>query len=79
MVTYNGADHTIKIYTDGADAGGQLGGPHDGGHDFTSGRIVVGRYLTASDGLYSSVQVDELSFFNHELSLSEIESLYNSV
>ena len=42
------------------------------------GRIVVGRVYTDSDQLYSSVQVDELLFFNRNLTLNEITSLANA-
>ena len=39
------------------------------------GRIVVGRYYTDSNRLYTSVEVDELIFFNRSLTLEEIKYL----
>ena len=43
------------------------------------GRIVVGRQYTDDDKDYSSVQVDELTFFNKALRLDDIKLLYNTV
>ena len=43
------------------------------------GRIVVGRYFTDMDQWYSSVEVDELVFFNRALTVDDIETLYQSV
>ena len=43
------------------------------------GRIVVGRYYTDTDERYSSVQVDELLFFNQALSPADVIALNNSV
>ena len=40
------------------------------------GRIVVGRFLTDSDSRYTSVQVDELTYFNKALSDGEISNMY---
>ena len=42
------------------------------------GRIVLGRLYTDSDNGYSSVQVDELTFFNRTLTLDEIAALANA-
>ena len=42
------------------------------------GRIVVGRRYTDRDQQYSSVQVDELIFFNKALTTTDIALLYNT-
>ena len=39
--------------------------------------IVIGRLYTDIDGYYTSIEMDELLFFNHTLSTEEINSLYN--
>ena len=43
------------------------------------GRIVVGRRSTDQDMYYTSVQIDELVFFNKTLSTTEITAMYNAV
>ena len=43
-----------------------------------NGRIVIGRYLIDHDGLYASVQVDELLFYNRTLTEPEITMLSNN-
>ena len=40
-------------------------------------RIVIGRAFTNFDGVYGSVDVDELVFFNQTLTPREVMSLYN--
>ena len=42
------------------------------------GRIVVGRYLADRDENYTSVQVDELLFFNASLTNNDVQLIYNS-
>ena len=42
-----------------------------------NGRIVIGRVYTDYSIYYSSVQVDELAFFNQALSNEEISALHN--
>ena len=39
------------------------------------GRIVVGRWFTDQDKWYTSIQIDELIFFNRFLSSDEIAAL----
>ena len=39
------------------------------------GRIVIGRLYTNSDQAYSSVEIDELRFFNQSLSEAQITML----
>ena len=41
-----------------------------------SGRVLIGRAHTNVDGFYSSVQLDELLFFNRALKEQEIQALY---
>ena len=43
---------------------------------FGDGRIVVGRLLTDQDDSYSSVQVDELIYFNASLTSDEVQLIY---
>ena len=40
-------------------------------------QVVLGRQFTDDDNSYTSVQVDELMFFNRNLSASDIEAFYN--
>ena len=39
--------------------------------------MVLGRQFTDDDNYYTSVQVDELMFFNRNLSASDIEAFYH--
>ena len=43
------------------------------------GRVVIGRYFTNQDMEYSSVQIDELIYFNNSLTNGEIEFLGRTV
>ena len=66
----------IVIYHDGQEVARSTNegtGPTTPG----SGEVVIGRYFTSLDGAYSSVLVDEMLFFNRELTAEEIEALYN--
>ena len=42
------------------------------------GRIVVGRLFTNHDQYYTSVEVDELIYFDAALAIDEVQSIYNS-
>ena len=78
VFNYIGTNGTqgIAIYHDGqevtSDTHGQTLSASAG-----SGEMVIGRYLTSWDGSYSSVLVDELLFFNHQLTQDKIQILYN--
>ena len=43
------------------------------------GRVVVGKIYTNRDEGYTSMQIDELIFFNKPLSTTDIKLLYNAV
>ena len=43
----------------------------------SSGTVAIGRRLTKSDSDYGSVTVDELMFWNRELSKEEAQMLRN--
>ena len=43
------------------------------------GRILVGKYLLDGDNFYSSVQLDELIYFNRALKVEEIRELSSVV
>ena len=40
-------------------------------------QVVLGRQFTDDDNSYTSAQVDDLMFFNRNLSASDIEAFYN--
>ena len=68
----------IKVYYDGAEVENdtiKCGGSRSAG----DGRIVVGRIYTNSDEDYTSMQIDELIFFNKALSTTDIKLLYSAV
>ena len=79
VLNYIGADNGegIKMFIDGSKvtsdttktAHSSLAG---------DGMIVVGRIYTDKDQSYTSVQVDELIFFNRALTSVEVQSVYNS-
>ena len=64
----------IRIHHDRVNVGSDStkGGPSKNTGD---GRIVIGRYFVGKEGIYPSVQVDELLFFNQTLTESEITML----
>ena len=64
----------IRVYNDGEQVGGTIT-EDDSTHTEGDGRIVFGRFYTGVDQSYASVQMDELLFFNHTLSASEIFKL----
>ena len=79
VLNYIGPDNGqgIGIYYNGAEVASdttKTSGSYSAGY----GRIVVGRRYTNEDRLYTSVQVDELVFFNVALTPEYIQSLYNS-
>ena len=43
----------------------------------SNGKIVIGKFFADIDHYYTSMDVDELLFFNHTLTTQEINSLYN--
>ena len=51
----------------------------EGTYSTGDGRIVVGRYYSHRDVRYTSMQVDELAFFNKALSTTDIKAMYSSV
>ena len=68
----------IRMFVDGAQVASDTtkqGGPYPVG----DGRIVVGRFYVDRDQDYTSVQVDELIYFNASLTSDDVQSIYNSV
>ena len=66
VLNFIGPDDGIRIYHDGMEVGSDTnirGNPKHNGDR----RIVIGRYFAESAGTYSSIQVDELLFFNQML------------
>ena len=86
ILNYFGSTAGIKVYYNGTEVASDT-------HMYTSsyssqpadGRIVVGRMSTNRDQvpnrdiLYTSMQMDELSYFNKTLSTTEITTMYNAV
>ena len=63
----------IRIFYKGAEESrGEItfGGPYSAGDP----RIIVGRFSTEVVMYYASVEMDELIFFNHSLTLEEIKA-----
>ena len=52
----------------------KAGGPYLPGDS----RVVLGRFTTDRDEKYSSVEVDDLIYFNAALTSSDVQSIYNS-
>ena len=80
ILNYIGPDNgeAIWMYIDGSDVGNytsKSGGPFSAGDS----RIVVGKTYTRLNGQHTSVQLDELIFFNQTLTNTEVQSIYNSV
>ena len=80
MLNYIGPDDGIEMYMGGVKV-------TSGAEDFSppesvspgNGRIVVGRGNVDVDDLYSSVEVDELIYFNSLLKIEQIEMLVEQV
>ena len=65
----------IRIYTDGVQVGTETA-RSSGSDDAGDGRVAIGRWvLTMSNWQYTSLQLDELMFFNAKLTDSEITIL----
>ena len=80
MLNYIGPDDGIKMYMDGVEVATAADSfPTQSPGSPGNGRIVVGRGKTDVDDLYSSVEVDELIYFNRSLKLEEIEMLAEEV
>ena len=80
VLNYIGPNAGIKVFFNGAEVGSDT-------HIYTSsspnqageGRIVVGRFYPDKDTRYTSMQIDELIFFNKALSTTDIKLLYYAV
>ena len=66
----------INVYNDKEFIGSKTNGIAQESSSGTSD-VVLGRRFTDDDGSYTSAQVDELMFFNRNLSESDIEAYYN--
>ena len=68
----------IMIYYDGVEVAN--GTARSSYNSFPSGygRVVVGRYFINKDKEYTSVQVDELIYFNNSLTNEQIEMLVST-
>ena len=81
MLNYIGPNDTdgegIRIYYNGKEERCDTI-KHAAPYSTDDGRIVVGRYWVDRDERYSSVQVDELIYFNEPLTDTDVQSIYNS-
>ena len=80
VVNYIGPDdgQGIRVYFDGIEMKSDTekhGGPFSAG----DGRIVVGRINTQIDNRYSTMQADELMFFNNILTTTDIREIFTAV
>ena len=78
VLNYIGPNAGIKVYYNGAEVGGDTT-KFAGSSNTADGRVVVGRLSTDGDYCYTSLQLDELAFFNKALSTTEITTMYNAV
>ena len=78
VLNYIGPSDGIRGYIDGEE---KASGTHKTAFATSAGdgRIVVGRLFTDRDEQYTSVQVDELIFFNAPLTSDDVQLIYNSV
>ena len=74
VLNFIGPDGGIRAYHDGVKVGSDTN-IHGDGKDNGDRRIVMGRYFVKSATSYSSVQVDELLFFNQLLTDDKITML----
>ena len=78
VLNYIGPNAGIKVYFNGAEVGSETT-KFAGSSNTADGRVVVGRFSTDGDYHYTSLQLDELIFFNKALSTTEITAMYNAV
>ena len=64
------APNTIRLYHNRTMVGHKNFFSHH--HNVGDGRIIIGRQYTDTDGLYTSIQIDELRFFNRTLTEAQI-------
>ena len=77
VLSFTGPDDGIKIYHDGVQVGSDTNMHGNPKHN-RDRRIVIGRYYAESAEINNSFQVDELLFFNQELTDHEITMLGQS-
>ena len=66
----------IQVFKDGALVPGEVRA-HYVGRSLTDGRFVLGKRYKNTNSFYSSLDLDELVFFNRKLMATEIEIIYN--
>ena len=66
------------MYYDGQEVESDTGKDTTRSYIFGDGRTVVGRLYTDQNDSYSSVQVDELMYFNASLTSDDVQSIYDS-
>ena len=78
---YLGLDEGIMVYYNGTQLDGDIAKSTYAFNPLYAGdgRIVVGQHYTDFNNAYTTVQVDELLFFNSSLTTYQIMSLYNGV
>ena len=69
----------ITIYHDGVQVGEDTNKSFRNADTLAPGdvRMGIGRYYTDRDGWYSSVEVDELTFWNSTISSNEVQLISN--
>ena len=76
MVPLGGKLHCTEYHQDLSN-GTMVGQPQffSHHHNVGDGRIIIGRQYTGNDGIYASIEIDELRFFNRTLTEAQITML----
>ena len=80
VLNYFGPNAGIKVYYNGTEVGSDTPSSTSAYPRSTGeGRIVLGRIKPDGDYWYTSLELDELSYFNKALNTTEIAAMYNAV
>ena len=78
VLNYIGSKNGIKINENGRLVGSDVSKQPVSPYQTGSGKIVVGRKYTDSNQQYASIEIDELVFFNENLSNGKIQTIHNA-
>ena len=77
-MVYHGVGVGITIYHDGREIV-RVSGTTGGSNPIGNGQVVVGRRTIAAGDRYASASVDEIKFYNRQLTQEEISNMYRKL
>lgn len=73
-LVYHSTGDGLTVYQNGAEVSTDTS--PSGSYALGSNTMVIGRFYDNKDQSYADIEVDELTFWNRELTASEVLSLY---